>query len=123
VAQVFAAQRIKVNLEVRVSWEEAPRQVISFRGVTESLAKTNVLVCLEVLPKVGNDVNISLIDNGRTVVETTARVIRVVRDPSKPLAALEIEDDLEKWENLALPIAVNWLEEDKKLNCEDDWAN
>jgi len=120
----LAKRRVKANLQVRVSWKEEIRnEEFSVRGSTESLDDTTALVVLDVLPIVGSLVTLCIIDEGKTILETQARVIRVVRDPGRQLAALAIEDKLDTWRNRALSAAINWVEKDIKLNYKDEWTN
>ncbi len=120
----LSKRRIKANLQVRVSWKEEIRnETVSVRGNTESLDETTALVNLDVLPLVGSLVTVCLRDEGKTIIETQARVIRVVRDPGRQLAALAIEDNLDVWRSHAVSAAINWVEKDIKLNYEDEWTN
>lgn len=117
-------QRITAKLAVQASWIDSSNGNIVFvNGFTENLGETSVLVNLDVLPAVGSEINLRLTNEDNFIIETTARVIRVERDPSKPLAALSIAGNRKKWQEKALPAAQDWLAEHWRLNYEDDWVN
>lgn len=118
-------QRVLARLQAQVSWkDEASDEKISVLGTTENLSETNVLVNLHMLPQVGSDVKLRLIDEDKTIIEILARVIRVERNPSKPQAALSIIQNLKNWRDTALTAAQDWVTRDLRINYEgDDWLN
>ena len=93
------------SLPVEVSWADAESgKTVSVSGVTENLGENTALVNMEVLPPVGSEVKLRIFDEDKTVIEVPAQVIRVERDPSKPLAALSVLENLKKWkQNRARP--------------------
>lgn len=118
-------QRILARLQAQVSWEdEDGNQKFSILGTTENVGENSALVNLDILPKVGSSVKIRLSDENQTIIETSAEVIRVERDPSKPQAALSIVENIKKWKDNVLTAAQDWVSRDIKLNYEDDgWLN
>ena len=117
-------QRILANLAVEASWvDEASGQMVSVKGTTEHVGETSALVNLDRLPSVGSKVNLRLYDEEKTIVETSTEVIRVERDPSKPLAALTIVDNLKKWKQKAMTAAQEWVTRNWQLNYEEEWVN
>lgn len=117
-------QRIMAKLTVQASWiDEDNGNVVFVNGLTENLGETSVLVNLDVLPAVGSKVNLRLSDEDNFIIETEAQVIRVERDPSKPLAALSITSNLNNWKNKAMAAAQEWLTRHWRLNYEEDWVN
>ena len=117
-------QRIMAKLSVQASWvDEDNGNVVFVNGLTENLGETSVLVNLDVLPAVGSDVKLRLLDENDFIIEVDAQVIRVERDPSKPLAALSISENLSKWKQKALTAAQDWVTKNWRLNYEEDWVN
>ncbi len=117
-------QRILANLPVQASWvDEASGETISVMGLTENIGETSALVNLERLPTVGSRVKLRLIDEDKTIIEIPTEVIRVERDPSKPLAALSVSENLKKWKEKALTAAQEWVTRNWQLNYEEEWVN
>ena len=117
-------QRITASLTVQASWVDAESgETIFVNGTTENLGENSALVNLEVLPSVGSAVNLRLFDEEKTIVEVPTHVIRVQRDPSKMLASLSISDEVEKWQQNALPAAEEWVTRHWQLNYEEEWVN
>ncbi|MGI8669622.1 MAG: hypothetical protein ACR2J3_07180 [Aridibacter sp.] len=118
-------QRVLARLQAQVSWEdENSNEKFSILGTTENVGETTALVNLDILPHVGSSVKIRLMDENTTIIETSAEVIRVERDPGKPQAALNIVENLKKWKDTAITAAQDWVTRDTKLNYEDDgWLN
>lgn len=117
-------QRIMANLQFEASWVDlASGDIISVEGLTENLGENTALVNLEILPPVGSEVTLRIFDEERTIIEVPAQVIRVERDPSKPLAALSILDNLKKWRTNVLTAAQDWVTRHWRLNYEEEWVN
>ena len=74
------------NLTVQASWVDSDGNNVSINGFTENVGEASALVNLEVLPPVGSEVKLRIFDEEKTIIEVPAHVIRVERDPSKPLA-------------------------------------
>ena len=116
--------RIMANLTVQASWTDAENgNTVSIKGFTENVGEASALVNLEVLPPVGSEINLRILDEEKVIIEVPAQVIRVERDPSKPLAALSISDNLKKWKQVALTAAQNWVTRNWQLNYEEEWVN
>lgn len=116
--------RIMANLTVQASWvDSVSGNTISINGFTENVGESSALVNLEVLPPVGSEVKLRIFDEEKTIIEVPAHVIRVERDPSKPLAALSISDNLKKWKQSALAAAQTWVTRNWQLNYEEEWVN
>lgn len=117
-------QRILANLPVQVSWiDEESGETISVMGLTENIGENSALVNLETLPSVGSRVNLRVFDEDKTIIEIPTEVIRVERDPSKPLAALSVVDNLKKWKQKAMTAAQEWVTRNWQLNYEEEWVN
>ena len=116
--------RIMANLTVQASWKDAESgNTVSVNGYTENLGESSALVNLETLPPVGSEVKLKIFDEDKTIIEVPTEVIRVERDPSKPLAALSVLDNLKKWKMTALTAAQNWVTRNWQLNYEEEWVN
>jgi hypothetical protein len=116
--------RIMANLTVQASWIDAESgNAVSINGFTENLGENTALVNLEVLPPVGSEVKLRIFDEEKTIIEVPTQVIRVERDPSKPLAALSVLENLKKWKQNALTAAQNWVTRNWQLNYEEEWVN
>lgn len=117
-------QRIMAKLSVQASWvDEDNGNVVFVNGLTENLGESTVLVNLDILPAVGSDVKLRLSDESEFIIEVDTQVIRVERDPSKPLAALSISENVNKWKQKALAAAQEWVTRHWRLNYEEDWVN
>lgn len=118
-------QRIVARLQAQISWnDDTSDEKVTVQGTTENLGETSALVNMDILPSVGSDVRLRLIDENETIIDVLARVIRVERDPAKPQAALSIAKNMRKWKEIALTAAKDWVSRDIKHNYVDDgWLN
>ena len=117
-------QRIMANLRVQASWiDKVTGKTVLVEGTTENIGETSALVNLTTLPPVGCEVNLRVIDDERTLIEVPTEVIRVERDPGKPMAALSILDNLKKWKNTAMSAAEKRVTRHWQLNYEEEWVN
>ena len=117
-------QRISANMPVQASWvDEASGEMVSVSGVTEHVGETSLLVNLEFLPSVGSTVTLRLLDEDKTIVEAGTEVIRIERDPSKPLAALNVIENGKQWKAKSISAAQSWVTRNWKLNYEEEWVN
>jgi hypothetical protein len=116
-------QRIMANLKVQVSWiDKVTGKRVLVEGLTENVGETSALVNLETLPPVGSEVNLVVIDEEKTLIEVPTEVIRVERDPSKPLAALSIAENLKNWKQDVMTAAQEWVIRQWRLNYEEEWV-
>ena len=119
--------RILANMPVRASWVDSESgEKIVVDGLTENVGENSTLVNLEVLPPVGSEVKLRILedeDSKQSIIEVQTEVIRVERDPSKPLAALSVVQNLKKWKQVALTAAENWVTRHWQLNYEEEWVN
>ena len=119
--------RILANMPVRASWVDSESgEKIVVDGLTENVGENSTLVNLDVLPPVGSEVKLRILedeDSRQPIIEVQTEVIRVERDPSKPLAALSVVQNLKKWKQVALTAAENWVTRHWQLNYEEEWVN
>lgn len=117
-------QRIMANLRVQASWiDKVTGKTVLVEGTTENIGESSALVNLETLPPVGSEVSLRVInDEEKTLIEVPTEVIRVERDPSKPLAALSIVENLKNWKQNVMTAAQAWVVRQWKLNYEEEWV-
>jgi len=112
------------NLQVQASWvDKVTGKLILVEGLTENVGESSALVNLETLPPVGSEVCLRVIDEEKTLIEVPTEVIRVERDPSKPLAALSILENAKNWKQTVVTAAQEWVVRQWKLNYEEEWIN
>ena len=116
--------RIMATMPVQASWLDSESgDTVYVDGLTENLGETSALVNLDVLPPVGSEVKLRIFDEEKTIIEVSTNVIRVERDPSKPLAALSILENVKSWKQIALTAAQDWVTRHWQLNYEEEWVN
>jgi len=116
--------RIIANLPIQASWvDSASGELVLITGTTENVGASTALVNLEVLPPVGSAVKLRILDEDRSLIEVSTQVIRVERDPSKPLAALTISENVKNWKNVAMTAAEKWVTRNWHLNYDEEWVN
>ena len=116
-------RRIMANLRVQASWiDKVTGKKVLVEGLTENVGETSALVNLETLPPVGSEVNLVVIDDEKTLIEVPTEVIRVERDPSKPLAALSVAENLKNWKQDVMTAAQDWVTRQWRLNYEEEWV-
>ena len=116
--------RILANMPVLASWVDAESgETVSIEGMTENVGENSTLVNLETLPPVGSSVRLRIMEENKAIIEVSTQVIRVERDPSKPLAALSVLDNLKKWKSIAMTAAEKWVTRHWQLNYEEEWVN
>jgi len=116
--------RILANMPVLASWVDGESgETINVEGTTENVGETSTLVNLDVLPPVGSEVKLTIMEEDKPVIAVATQVIRVERDPSKPLAALSISENIKKWKQNAMGAAERWATRHWQLNYEEEWVN
>lgn len=117
-------KRIIASMPIEASWVDAESgETIHVEGLTENVGETSTLVNLEILPPVGSEVKLKVLEEDRAIIEVSTQVIRVERDPSKPMAALSVLDNLKKWKGTAMSAAQRWVTRHWQLNYEEEWVN
>ena len=102
--------RITASMPVQASWVDSETgERINVEGITENVGETSALVNLETLPPVGSEVRLKIWTKTKPIIEVTTQVIRVERDPSKPMAALSILENMKKWKSTAMTAAQKWV--------------
>lgn len=117
-------ERVMAKMNVVASWVDATSgKTVKVNGVTENVGENSTLVQLDVLPPVGSKVKLKLIQDEQAIIEVPTHVIRVERDPSHPLAALSIAENVKKWKEIAVTAAQAWVTRHWQLNYEEEWVN
>ncbi|HEV7701554.1 MAG TPA: hypothetical protein VGO43_15090 [Pyrinomonadaceae bacterium] len=116
--------RIIASMPVTASWVDSESgETVNVEGMTENVGESSTLVNLETLPPVGSEVRLKIMEENKTIITVATRVIRVERDPSKPMAALSVLENLKKWKNTAIGAAEKWATRHWQLNYEEEWVN
>lgn len=116
--------RILASMPVEASWIDAESgETVNVEGLTENLGENSTLVNLDTLPPVGSEVKLKILEENKAIITVQTRVIRVERDPSKPMAALSVLENLKKWKNVAMTAAEAWVTRHWQLNYEEEWVN
>lgn len=110
-------------MPVQASWVDASGETVNVEGMTENVGESSTLVNLETLPPVGSSVRLRIMEENKTIIEVSTQVIRVERDPSKPMAALSVLENLKKWKSIAMTAAEKWVTRHWQLNYEEEWVN
>jgi hypothetical protein len=117
-------ERIIAKLRVQASWlDEVTGESVQVEGTTENVGESSALVNFETLPTVGTEICLRIINEDTTLIEAPAEVLRVERDPRKPLAALSVLKNLTKWNDVVMMAARTWVADQWKLNYEEEYAN
>jgi L-arabinose isomerase len=116
-------ERILANLRVQASWtDKATKKKFMVEGLTVNIGKDSTLVNLETLPPVGSAVNLRVLENDKTLIVVPTEVIRVQRDPGKPLVALSVLENLKKWKRKVVTAAEEWVLRQWRLNYEEEYV-
>lgn len=116
-------ERILAQLPVRIKWKDKTTgKEVSVDGVTENVGDTGTLVNFRILPPVGSEVSLLVMEDDKKLVQVSAEVIRVERDPRKPMAALNILQNVKKWQGTAVKAAQEWVAK-RFLEYEEEWVN
>ncbi len=116
--------RILANMPVQASWvDQESGETVNVEGMTENVGESSTLVNLETLPPVGSSVRLRIMEENKSIIEVSTQVIRVERDPSKPMAALSVLENLKKWKSIAMTAAEKWVTRHWQLNYEEEWVN
>ncbi len=116
--------RILANMPVQASWvDKISGETVKVEGLTENVGESSALVNLETLPPVGSQVRLRILEEDKAIIDVATEVIRVERDPSKPLAALSILENLKKWKSTAMSAAEKWVTRHWQLNYDEEWVN
>ena len=93
--------RYLVSFEVRAEWDEPDGAHILSEGTTENVGPEGTLVHLpRKLPDVGSRVRLEVQGEDGKKLQVVAEVLRVERNASHPLAALQLLGETDEWRGL-----------------------
>ncbi len=123
-ARPIVSPRILAHLSVEATWTDANTgKTFSVNGTTENVGETSALVNISSLPPVGSEVNLRVIDEGETILEVPVQVIRVERDPGKPMAAFSVVNRIKEWREKVVTAAQEWVNRNWRVDYEEEWVN
>lgn len=116
--------RITASMPVEAYWTDTESgEQVRILGTTENVGESSALVNLDRLPPVGASVKLKVLSDDRPIIEVATQVIRVERDPSKPLAALNVMQNMKKWKTVVMTAAQEWVTRHWHLNYDEEWVN
>jgi hypothetical protein len=100
---------------IRAEWDTNDGQHIVAEGETENIGPEGTLVHLQrELPPVGSRVNLLILgENDGEKLRVIAEVLRIVRNPAHPQAALHLVGETDEWRG------VIWKEAERKMSEAD----
>jgi len=100
---------------IRAEWDTSDGEHIVAEGETENIGPEGTLVHLQrEVPPVGSRVNLSVLEeNDSEKLRVIAEVLRVVRNPAHPQAALRLLGETDEWRG------VIWKEAERKMSEAD----
>lgn len=116
--------RILAHMTVQATWtDKQTGNTVTVEGMTENIGETGTLVNMTNLPPVGSEVSLRIIDEGETIMEVPVEVIRVERNPGKPLAAFSVVSRIKEWREKVLTAAQEWVNRHWRVDYEEEWVN
>lgn len=110
--------RYVISFPIRLKWKDESGEIITQEGLTENIGQHGTLVFLpRLLPPVGSKLELTVTENAEDEVSVTAEVIRVVRNPGHPQAALQLVNSKRVWQKKVWEYAGEVLANEKP----DDW--
>ncbi len=116
--------RIMAHMQVQATWlDKQTGKPVSVEGMTENVGETSTLVNMTNLPPVGSEVNLRIMDEGELILEVPVEVIRVERDPGKPMAAFSVVNRIKDWREKVVTAAQEWVNRHWRVDYEEEWVN
>ena len=107
-----------ISFPIRVKWKDENGNEITQEGLTENIGQHGTLVFLpRGLPPVGGKLELTVMENPDDEVSVKAEVIRIMRNPGHPQAALQLLDSKRVWQKKVWEYAGEVLANEKP----DDW--
>ena len=102
---------------VRAEWDTTDGVHMVAEGETENVGPMGTLIHLQRdLPPVGSRVNLAVLGDTGEKLSVIAEVLRIVRNPAHPQAALQVVGETDEWRGLV------WQEAFIKMSeAEDDY--
>jgi hypothetical protein len=93
------SDRFLVSFPIRVEWKGEDGKDLMEEGLTENIGIGGTLIHLpRLLPNVGSEVNLTVLEDPKNEVTVTAQVLRLERNAAHPQVALMLTDQKEIWE-------------------------
>jgi hypothetical protein len=116
--------RIMAHMQVQATWlDKETGESISVDGMTENVGETSTLVNMTNLPPVGSEVSLRVMDEGELILEVPVEVIRVERNPGKPMAAFSVVNRIKDWREKVVTAAQEWVNRHWRVDYEEEWVN
>lgn len=116
--------RIMAHMQVQATWlDKQTGESISVDGMTENVGETSTLVNMTSLPPVGSEVSLRIMDEGELILEVPVEVIRVERNPGKPMAAFSVVNRIKDWREKVVTAAQEWVNRHWRVDYEEEWVN
>lgn len=116
--------RIMAHMQVQATWlDKQTGKSVSVEGTTENVGETSTLVNMTNLPPVGSEVNLRIMDEGELILEVPVEVIRVERNPGKPMAAFSVSNRVKEWREKVVTAAQEWVNRHWRVDYEEEWVN
>ncbi|HVS21479.1 MAG TPA: hypothetical protein VHD88_06500, partial [Pyrinomonadaceae bacterium] len=107
---------------VRAEWDNSDGVHIVAEGETENVGPEGTLIHLHrELPPVGGRVNLLILGEDGEKLRVIAEVLRIVRDPAHPQAALQLLGSTDEWRGLVWQEALIKMTEAEDDYDEDDY--
>ena len=107
--------RYMAAFPVRAEWDTSDGVHMVSEGETENVGPAGTLIHLQRdLPPVGSRVNLSVLSDDGERLRVIAEVLRIVRNPGHPQAALQLLGETDEWKGLV------WQEAFMKMSEADD---
>lgn len=120
----LVSPRIMAHMQVTATWQDKNTgNTVSVEGTTENVGETSTLVNMTNLPPVGSEVNLRIMDEGELILEVPVEVIRVERDPGKPMAAFSVVNKIKDWREKVVTAAQEWVNRHWRVDYEEEWVN
>jgi hypothetical protein len=116
-------QRYVAYFPVRAEWDDEAGEHIVTSGETENVGPAGALVHLHQLPLVGSRVQLAVLeedDEPKVRLQTVAEVLRVERNPSQPLAALQLINADDEWRGMIYEFAKTWEKDHARFEYDED---
>lgn len=93
------SDRYVISFPIRVEWKDENGKDLIEEGLTENISVGGTLIHLpRLLPNVGSEVSLTVLENPKNEVTVKAQVLRLERNAAHPQAALMLTDRKEVWE-------------------------
>jgi hypothetical protein len=115
------SDRFVVSFPIRVEWKDENGINLLEEGLTENVGVGGTLIHLpRLLPNVGSEVNLTILEDPKNEITVTAQVLRLERNAAHPQAALMLTDNKEIWEKGVWEYAADLIANEKPEEW-DDW--